>query len=99
MVQAALHEVMAISGPLPSGYHRDLQLLKGPTFRGVDCTIEMLEVAAHVMSGLKVNQGACEAAMTEELFATEEAYKLVREGVPFREAYKQVGAKYSGAGD
>ena len=61
--------------------------------------MEMLEVAAHVMSGLKVNQGACEAAMTEELFATEEAYKLVREGVPFREAYKQVGAKYSGAGE
>ena len=99
VVQAALHEVMAISGPLPSGYHRDLQLLKGPTFRGVDCTMEMLEIAAHVMSGLKVNHDACEAAMSEELFATEEAYKLVREGVPFREAYKQVGAKYSGAGE
>ena len=97
VVQAALHEVLAISTPLPSGYHRDLQLVKGPTFRGVDCTMEMLAVAEHVMRGLRVNQTACAAAMSEELFATEEAYRLVREGMPFREAYRKVGLKYSGS--
>ncbi len=97
VVQAALLEVMTISGSLPSGYHRDLQLLKGPTFRGTDCTMEMLAIAEHVMRGLQVDGDACRAAMSEELFATEEAYRLVREGVPFREAYKRVGAKYSGS--
>jgi argininosuccinate lyase len=97
VVQAALLEVMTISGSLPSGYHRDLQLLKGPTFRGTDCTMEMLAIGEHVMRGLQVNEDACRAAMSEELFATEEAYRLVREGVPFREAYKRVGAKYSGS--
>jgi len=96
VVQAALQEVMAISTSLPSGYHRDLQLLKGPTFRGTDCTMEMLAIAEHVMGGLQVDEGACRAAMSEELFATEEAYRLVRQGVPFREAYARVGAKYSG---
>jgi argininosuccinate lyase len=99
LVQAALHEVMAISTPLPSGYHRDLQLLKEPTFRGTDCTLEMLVIAQHIMAGLVVNKDACAAAMSEDLFATEEAYRLVRQGVPFREAYRQVGAKYSDEGD
>lgn len=95
-VRAALFEVMAVCGPLPGGYHRDLQLLKGPLFRGVDTTLAMLAVAAHVMRGLSVNADRCAEAMTPELFATEEAYKLVREGVPFREAYRRVGAKYKG---
>jgi argininosuccinate lyase len=95
-VRAALTEVMAIAGALPSGYHRDLQLLKGPLFRGVDTTLAMLAVAAHVMRGLTVNEERCAEAMTPELFATEEAYRLVREGVPFREAYRRVGEKYKG---
>jgi len=94
-VRAALTEVLAIAGPLPSGYHRDLQLLKRPLFHGVDTTMAMLAVAARVMGGLMVNEERCAAAMSEELYATEEAYKLVREGVPFREAYKRIGSKYS----
>jgi argininosuccinate lyase len=43
-----------------------------------------------VVEGLKVNRSACEAALTEEIHATEKAYRLVKEGVPFREAYRQV---------
>jgi argininosuccinate lyase len=96
VVRAALQEVMAICGPLPGGYHRDLQLLKGPLFRGVDTTMAMLAVAAHVMRGLAVDRDRCAQAMSPELFATEEAYELVRQGVPFREAYRLVGAKYKG---
>ncbi|MEE2827655.1 MAG: argininosuccinate lyase [Myxococcota bacterium] len=95
VVQAALHEVLSISSPLPSGYHRDLQLLKAPTFRGYDTTMQMIAVVAHVMGGLTVNSERCAAAMSEELFATEEAYRLVKDGVPFRDAYRQVGARYS----
>ena len=94
VVRSCLAEVQAISGPLPSGYHRDLQLIKGPLFRGFDVTLVMLEVTAHVMSGLQVNASQCAAAMSPELFATEEAYRLVRDGVPFREAYRRVGRKY-----
>lgn len=93
-VRAALFEVLAISGPLPGGYHRDLQLLKGPLFRGFDTTVAMLEVSAHVMRGLQPVPERLQAAMSPELFATEEAYELVRQGVPFRDAYRQVGAKY-----
>ncbi|MCO4769552.1 MAG: argininosuccinate lyase, partial [Deltaproteobacteria bacterium] len=65
-----------------------------PLFHGTDTTMAMLAVADRVMSGLTVREDRCRAAMSEELFATEEAYRLVREGVPFREAYKRVGSKY-----
>ncbi len=95
VVRSALTEVMAIAGPLPSGYHRDLQLLKRPLFHGTDTTMAMLAVAERVMSGLNVNEQRCRAAMSEELFATEEAYRLVRDGVPFREAYRRIGSKYA----
>ena len=96
VVRSALTEVLAISGPLPGGYHRDLQLLKRPLFHGTDTAMAMLAVAERVMGGLTVDRDACAAAMTPELYATEEAYELVREGVPFREAYRRVGAKYKG---
>ena len=94
VVRSCLAEVQAICGPLPSGYHRDLQLIKGPLFRGFDVAMSMIQVATHVMGGLRVDRAACEAAMSPELYATEEAYRLVREGVPFRDAYRQVGAKF-----
>jgi len=95
VVRSCLAEVQGISGSLPSGYHRDLQLLKGPLFRGFDVAMSMLQVTAHVVGGLQVDREACEAAMSPELFATEEAYRLVREGVPFRDAYRQVGEKFT----
>ena len=95
VVRSALTELLAIAGPLPGGYHRDLQLLKRPLFHGTDTAMAMLAVAERVMSGLTVNAERCAEAMTPELYATEEAYELVRQGVPFREAYKRVGAKYT----
>ena len=42
-----------------------------------------------------MNKEKCNAAMTKELFATEKAYKLVKQGVPFREAYKKISKEYS----
>ena len=96
VVRAALAEVQGIAGSLPGGYHRDMQLLKRPLFHGTDTALAMLAVAARVMGGLTVDPERCAAAMTPELFATEEAYELVRQGVPFREAYRRIGEKYKG---
>ena len=55
-------------------------------FRRVSC----LTISAAVIEALKINKGICKAAMTEELYATEKAYKMVKEGIPFREAYRKV---------
>jgi argininosuccinate lyase len=87
-----LAQVLAI-GALPSGYHRDYQLTKGPLFAALDAMALMLDVAARLPGALTVNAPRCAAAVTEDLLATHDAIALVREGVPFRTAYRTVAEK------
>jgi argininosuccinate lyase len=82
-----LAQVLAV-GALPSGYHRDYQLTKGPLFAALDAMTLMLEVAARLPGALAVNSARCAAAVTEDLLATHEAIALVRGGTPFRDAYR-----------
>ncbi|HEV8241854.1 MAG TPA: argininosuccinate lyase [Thermoanaerobaculia bacterium] len=90
--QACLHEVLAITAKLPSGYHRDLQLLKAPLFRGIDLAEETCGVMAHALAGVRFRRDRIR--LDPSLYATEEAYRLVLdEGIPFREAYRRVAAK------
>lgn len=77
-----------------SGYHRDLQLAKEPTFKGFDITIDSLAILAFVFGKLQVNPDNCRKAMTAELYATREAYELVKQGMPFRDAYQKVADKF-----
>ncbi|MDE2144186.1 MAG: argininosuccinate lyase [Elusimicrobia bacterium] len=84
-----LNQILAV-GALPSGYHRDYQLTKGPLFSALDSMALMLEVAARLPAALTVREAACAAAVTEDLLATHEAVALVRDGVPFRDAYRAV---------
>jgi len=91
--QACLLEALAIAAKLPSGYHRDLQLLKAPLFRGVDLARDTLEIMAAALAGVRFR--ADRIRLPPELGATEEAYRLVlEEGLPFREAYRRVAARY-----
>jgi len=80
---------------LISGYHRDAQLTKEPLMKSFDLVKDCLKIICLVFDGIKVNKKNCEKALTKELFATEEAYKLVKKGMPFRDAYKKVGKKFS----
>lgn len=87
---AALAEILALIGRLPSGYHRDLQRLKGPLFRGLDGVSDTARVLAHVIPGVRFVGERLAAAMDPSLRAVETAYRLVRdEGLPFREAYRR----------
>ena len=88
-------KLKSIISNLISGYNRDLQLTKEPLFISIDTTKDCLEVMDLVLSGLNINRENCESAITPELYATEEAYRLVNEGLSFREAYRQIGQKYS----
>jgi len=83
-------QIKSLTANLISGYNRDLQLSKEPVMKSIKLVKDCLEISAAVVSGLEVNREKCQAAMTDELFATEKAYRLVEEGVPFREAYRQV---------
>ncbi len=88
-------KVKSLVGNLMSGYNRDLQLTKEPLFNAIDNTKQCLNIMRIVVSGLKVDKVRCKQSMTPELFATQEAYKLVKAGMPFREAYRKVGEKYA----
>ncbi len=92
---ACLDETLLITLKLPSGYHRDLQRLKSPLFRAIDLCVDSVDIMAHLLSGMRFN--AANIKLDDGLFATEEAYRLVREeGLSFRDAYRKVGAKYAG---
>lgn len=87
-----LVEVLTIPAKLPSGYHRDLQLLKAPLFKACDLARATTELLASTLARLRFLPAA--ADLPPELFAAEEANRLVvEEGIPFREAYRRVAAK------
>ncbi len=88
-------QVRAIVRNLPSGYNRDLQETKEPLLRGMDQTELALAVAELMVGDLAVNVDAMEAALTPGLFATDYAYQLVGQGVPFRDAYRRAAREYA----
>jgi argininosuccinate lyase len=99
VVRAEEQKVLSLVGNLMTGYQRDLGLTKEPLFTAFDETLSCLTIMAKVVSNLRIDPEACAAALTEEVHATEEAYRLVRDGMSFRDAYRQVGKKFSGEPD
>jgi argininosuccinate lyase len=101
LVRAKAHEVLARETQLRtatvnliSGYHRDLQLTKKPVMEAIDITRGSLSIMAKVVAALEADAAACERGLTEEVFATDKVYDLVKQGMPFREAYRTVGKQY-----
>jgi argininosuccinate lyase len=92
VAQAALNEVLSITQKLTSGYHRDLQLIKPPLFRGIDSCRETLDILPSALAGVRFDPAKIRLDPT--IHAAAEANALVtREDIPFREAYRRVGAK------
>ena len=93
--QACLAEALGVCAKLPSGYHRDLQLLKFPLFRGIDLALETLAILPPAIAALQFRREAIR--LDPAIHAAEEANRLVvTEGIPFREAYQRVAAKLKG---
>ena len=91
---ACLDESLMITAKLPSGYQRDLQRLKSPLFRAIDLAIDSVDIMAYLLRGLRFLPD--NIALDEGIFATAEAYRIVREdGVPFRDAYRAVAKRYA----
>jgi len=80
---------------LPAGYNRDFQLTKEPYIKGMKLAQETIEVMILVIKNLEVKKANLESACTPELYATDEALKLVKAGKSFREAYQEIKEKYS----
>ena len=93
--QACLTEALGVAAKLPSGYHRDLQLIKFPLFRAIDLALETLAVAPPAIGALEFRPES--VRLDPAVHAAEEANRLVvTEGIPFREAYQRVARKLKG---
>ncbi|MCL4135718.1 UNVERIFIED_CONTAM: hypothetical protein GTU68_056818 [Idotea baltica] len=96
-VRGAAAELEWVIAKLPSNYHRDHQLTKDPLIRAINTTAELISMADSVAKEIKICAENAEKSLSDELFATYEAYRLVAEGSSFREAYAEA-AKSSEAG-
>ncbi len=87
-------KVKCLIANLMSGYNRDIQLTKEPLINSIEITKDCVKIMCLLLSELKINKDKCTKAISDELYATKEAYKLVKKGIPFREAYKKISGKY-----
>lgn len=97
-IQAIPQQISSIIQNLPSGYFRDLQIIKEVFLPAFDELIDCLKMTAAMMSQLKVKENILDDEKYLYLFSVEEVNKRVLQGVPFREAYRQVGLEIE-AGD
>lgn len=90
-IKALPNEITMMTTNLPSGYHRDLQLLKEHLFPAFKTLRDCIEMAGLMLSNIEIKTGILNDEKYKYLFSVEEVNKLVAEGVPFRDAYKQIG--------
>ncbi len=87
-----LTEALSICAKLPSGYQRDLQLLKFPLFRGIDIALQTLDILPSAIDAMRFKPERIQ--LDPAIHAAEQANRIVvAEGIPFREAYRRVAAK------
>jgi argininosuccinate lyase len=90
-IKALPNEITMMTTNLPSGYHRDLQLLKEHLFPALQTLRDCISMIVLMLSNIEVKSNILEDEKYKFLFSVEEVNKLVLSGTPFRDAYKQVG--------
>ncbi|MBV4356787.1 argininosuccinate lyase [Pinibacter aurantiacus] len=90
-IKALPNEIMMMTTNLPSGYHRDLQLLKEHLFPAFKTLKDCIEMAGLMLSNIEVKKDILADEKYKFLFSVEEVNKLVLQGIPFRDAYKKIG--------
>ena len=90
-LQAVPNEIALMTANLPLGYHRDMQLLKDVIFPATTEICYVMEMCDFMLQNIRINQGILEDKKYDYLFTVEDVNRLVLEGTPFREAYREVG--------
>ena len=90
-LQAVPNEIALLTANLPLGYHRDMQLLKDIIFPATREICEVMEMCDFMLQHIRINKGILEDKKYDYLFTVEDVNRLVLEGKPFREAYREVG--------
>ena len=91
-LQAIPQQITLMTNNLPSGYFRDMQLIKEvflPAFAELE---DIISMTAYMIDHIKVRDDILSDPKYDAIFSVEEVNRLAREGVPFRDAYRQVGA-------
>jgi argininosuccinate lyase len=91
-IQALPNEITIITTNLPSGYHRDMQLLKEHLFPAIKTLRDCIRMATLMLENIEVKKDILSDEKYKYLFTVEEMNKLVLEGMPLRDAYKKIGA-------
>jgi len=92
-IKSLPNEIMLMTTNLPSGYHRDLQLLKEHLFPAFKTLKNCIEMAGLMLSNIEVKKNILADEKYKYLFTVDEVNKLVMQGTPFRNAYKIIGQK------
>ena len=90
-LQAIANEMILITNNLPSGYHRDFQLIKENSIYAVENIKEILDVFTHAIAQIKVNEVDLNDEKYQYLFTVDSINELVMNGSSFRDAYKIIG--------
>lgn len=90
-IKALPNEIMMMTTNLPSGYHRDLQLLKEHLFPAFQTLKQCLQMSHVMLSSIKIRKDIMADEKYRYAFSVEEVNKLVLTGIPFRDAYQQIG--------
>ncbi len=90
-LQSLPNELTILTANLPLGYNRDLQLMKDIVFPATTELIECLDMADFMLAHIKIKDNILDDPRYDYIFTVEDVNRLVLQGVPFRDAYKQVG--------
>lgn len=90
-IQALPNEIALMTTNLPSGYHRDLQLLKENLFPAFASLNECLEITTFMLENIRIKDNILDDPKYDYLFSVEVVNNEVLKGVPFREAYRNIG--------
>ncbi|MDD7335260.1 MAG: argininosuccinate lyase, partial [Prevotella sp.] len=89
-IQSLPQQIMLIINNLPTGYFRDLQIIKEVFLPAFDELIDCLDMATYIIGKMEVNKHILENSMYDPIFSVEEVNRLAAAGMPFRDAYKKV---------
>ena len=89
-MQSVPNDIAIILTNLPSGYHRDLQIIKELLFPALDDLQECLDIAAYAVDFLVVENGVLDDPRYRDVFSVDAIQQRVQAGIPFRDAYREI---------
>ena len=90
-IMSVENEISMLSSNMIHGYHRDWQLLKDILFPALEMMHSCLDMTAYMLENIEINERIFESRMYGHIFTVEEVNRRVLSGIPFRDAYRQVG--------